>query len=164
VGSQRQRGNKFGVIGVVSGLIGLIAVAAAFKGNITTLGDWWCGSVGFYCTFAVTGEVITVSSGGGEADLCQPKVVDACIRPSTPHRALVTGSTTFRVTDRSAGVFIDGTPSNANPVGTSNIGWFHPQPANDTAERACVKVFARTSACETSVSIKGHMEAMEANK
>jgi hypothetical protein len=141
------------ILGVIAGSAGLIA-------NTEALQKWWCAHFGWFCTFDVTSELVTVSSGGGDADACNTKQVPACISPSSEQRALISG-TKFKVIDRSAGVFINGKPINDNPIGTSNIGWL---PPSETAEKACITVYARTSACETPVFIKGQVEGQEIRK
>jgi hypothetical protein len=141
--------------------IAILAGAAAVVANVDVLEKWWCENFGYYCSFSVVSPSITVSSGGGKADTCNTHTSSACIHPSTSARQLVKGKARFVVASQSAGVFIDGVPDNAHkndPIGTSNIGWLH---KSDTPQEFCVTVYARTSACETTVSISGRVEGLE---
>ena len=158
----RKNGAPVGNVIAVGGIVlGIIAGTAGLVANTETLQKWWCTHIGWFCTFDVKSGLVTVSSGGGDADACNVKNVSACIYPTSKERVLINGSTRFRVIDRSAGVFIDGKPVNDNPIGTSNIGWL---PPTEAADKSCITVYARTSACETAVFIKGQIEGQETRK
>jgi hypothetical protein len=149
------------LVTLVTVAIGALAGEAAIIANLDVLEKWWCGNFGYYCTFPIESSAITVSSGGGRADICDTHTSLVCIRPSISTRRLVKGKSRFEVSSRSGGVFIDGIPDEVHrrdPVGTSNIGWLH---KSDTPQEFCVTVYARTSACETIVSISGRVEGVE---
>ena len=55
------------------------------------------------------------------------------------------------------------TSPNQNPIGTSNIGWFL-QPDKHTPDMVCATIYARTSACETKVDIRGKNWPCRKNK
>jgi hypothetical protein len=140
-----------------------IAALAVLIGNLETIHTAWCKYIGTGCQYDVTSEHVTFRSGGGNADLCGTSATPVCVHKSVPSRTLVEGSVHFAVSSRSKGVFIDGTPVNKDPVGTSNIGWFI-EPKNATADQVCATVYARTSACETTVFIEGNLVGKERNK
>jgi hypothetical protein len=84
-------------------------------------------------------------------------------RPSVPNKRLQPDMSRLDIVERSSGVYLDGSPTNADPVGTHNIGWFL-QPGKASSEEVCATVFARTSACETKVHIRGQLIVREVAK
>jgi hypothetical protein len=125
-----------------------------------------CDSVGPFCPTApvqVTSELVSVESGGttdNRSDQCKDHSALVCVSPTQSAAKLITGTAKFVITERSGGVFIDGTPINADPIGTSNIGWFLKADKNSPTQ-ICATAYARTSACETRVYLRGRLEAQE---
>jgi hypothetical protein len=108
-------------------------------------------------------ENVSLESGGttdNNSDVCNTHQTQVCVRPNTAGGKLVPGSGKFKVGRRSGRVFVDGNPANNNPIGTSNIGWFI-NPDDNSPDKICATVYARTSACETRVSIEGKLTAQE---
>ncbi len=125
-----------------------------------------CDSVGPFCPNSpeqVASGNVDVESGGStdnKSDVCKTHSTVVCVKPSHPNATLVPGTAQFVISERSGGVFIDGKPINADPIGTSNIGWF-PQPDQNSPSQICVTAYARTSACETKVYLRGQLQAQE---
>jgi hypothetical protein len=143
-----------------TGFIGTLALLVA---NLTSIRSAWCANVEFFCSLDVTSGDITEESGGtprGDSDVCKTHSDLFCLRVSAPNHRFIVGSTKFHITDRGGGVFVDGDPKSERPEDTSNIGWYIHKP-DETPEKICAQVYARTSACETRVFIKGHLTAKE---
>lgn len=144
-------------------LLGIAAVAGACAtliSSIDSLRRAWCNNVGVFCSETVTSGSVYVESGGtkdNKSDECKPHLTDACIKPSRSGRKVVVGTAKFNVAERSAGVFVDGNATNADPIGTSNIGWYIDKSRSGPAQ-ICAIVYARTSACETKVYLRGSLE------
>jgi hypothetical protein len=111
----------------------------------------------------VESSVVYVESGGtkdNNSDECQDHKTTVCIKPSGPDRTLIVGSASFEVIERSGGVFVDGSSTNSDPIGTSNVGWLLDKD-NNGPEKICVAAYARTSACETKVYLRGKLVGEE---
>jgi hypothetical protein len=111
----------------------------------------------------VQSETIFLESGGtsdNRSDVCKTHQTEICLKPTTPVGRLVPGTAQFKTEQRSGGVFVDGAPINNNPIGTSNIGWFV-NTSDNSPEKICVTLYARTSACENRVFIGGKLVAQE---
>jgi hypothetical protein len=111
----------------------------------------------------VASEAIYLESGGrsdNRSDVCNTHQAEVCVAPSSGNSSIIPGSARFSVAERAGRVYVDGNPANNNPIGTSNIGWFL-SPDKNSPGKICATVYARTSACETKVFIKGKLVAQE---
>jgi hypothetical protein len=156
-------------------LLGLAAVVGALAVLIVNVGqlrDAWCKNIGIFCgssadkTTVVESGTVDVESGGttdNRSDKCKQHTADACVSPTQPSGQLIVGSAKFSVIIKSSGVFVDGNPTNSDPVGTSNIGWFIDTNRNNK-KQICAIVYARTSACETKVFLQGKLKADETSQ
>lgn len=169
---EKDDGKSRGVSGWIVWVAGIIGALALLITNVGSLRHAWCDNIGLFCgpaqeeTAGVDAGMITVESGGADAprsDNCKLHETESCIRPTKTGRRLVVGSARFIVSERSGGVFLDGGPVNANPTGTSNIGWYIKQDKN-SPDQICANVFARTGACETKVYLKGHLHGEETTR
>jgi hypothetical protein len=107
--------------------------------------------------------VVFVESGGtkdNNSDECKTHKAEVCMSPSRSDRKLLVGSAKFELTERSGGAFVDGNPTNSDPIGTSNVGWLIDGTRNSPSQ-ICVIAFARTSACETKVFLRGKLRVNE---
>jgi hypothetical protein len=160
---------KKGILTALSYLAGAVAALALFISNIGTLREAWCNSIGTFCPSEpdwAKSDTVYVFSGGtkdNRSDECKDHRVSACTRPSGPNKQLQPEMSHFDASERSGAVYLDGKPTNPNPIGTSNIGWFL-QPNNASPDEVCATVFARTSACETKVFIRGQLVVREISK
>lgn len=153
-------------------LLAAIGAAALLVSNLETLGNAWCKYVGVLCTpsssatsMVITSEEVFVSSGGtsrNDSDECKAHQTSACLHPTDSNMKLQSATAKFVPSERTGAVYVDGNPTNNNPVGTSNIGWFLNPEATDM--EVCATVYARTSACETQVDIRGRLQASEVAK
>lgn len=146
-----------------------VAAVALFITNITTLRDAWCNSIGTFCPspvkWAYSDEVYVFSGGtkDNKSDECKDHRTSACVRRDDPKQTLMPETAKFEASERSGAVYIDGntgTSPNPNPIGTSNIGWFL-QPDKQAPDVVCATIYARTSACETKVDIRGKLAVQE---
>ncbi len=162
-------GAKTTIIGRLTALLlgtaAVVGACATLISGVSTLHDAWCNSIGVFCAkrTTVASDSVSVESDGttdNRSDVCKEHQTDACLKPSRSGRKLVIGTAKFDVAERSAGVFIDGNPTNADPIGTSNIGWLIDKSRNGP-EQICAVVYARTSACETKVFLKGQLKGDE---
>jgi hypothetical protein len=146
----------------------IVVAITTLTGVFLTMRDWeaWCKNFGLYCSRVsdeVESRVVYVESGGtkdNKSDECKEHKTLACINPSNKDRALTRGAARFKTIDSAGAVFIDGNPTNPDPIGTSNIGWFIDDTQN-TSEKICAIVYARTSACETRVFLRGRLLGKE---
>jgi hypothetical protein len=158
------------LFGYLAGLAGAVAVLALFITNVGTLHEAWCKNIGTFCSPPpesidwAKSDVVYVSSGGTEDnksdDECNAHRAPACVRPSAPNKQLQPEMSDFEASERSGAVYLDGEPTNSDPIGTSNVGWFL-QTDNVSPDEVCATVFARTSACETKVFIRGQLVVRE---
>lgn len=142
-------------------IITAVAGAAAFLGNVDKISSLWCSYIGFVCTYNLTSPTVSEASGGtsrNSSDICKEHKDELCINKSTRFRSIITSSVRFEIHDQSGGALLDGGAPGNDPIGTHRIGWFITQNSTD---KACAIVFARTSACETKVSITGQLTAKE---
>lgn len=156
--SQMRGASNRSVIAIV---IAAVASVAALAGNIEKISQLWCSHVGFVCTYDLKSPFVSEASGGTSrngSDVCKAHQDEVCLRPSTSFRSVIPSSVRFEISQQSGGALLDGGPSGNDPIGTHRIGWFIT--SNSTSE-ACAIVFARTSACETTVSISGRLTARE---
>ena len=149
--------------------VGVIGALTLLINSIGPLRDSWCKNIGVFCTtipsiiYTFGSGPVDIESGGtrdNNSDECKHHRTTACITPSAPNRRLMVGGAKFVISARSGGVFIDGNPTTSDPIGTSNIGWFF-DANNNNQNKICVIVYARTSACETKVFIKGELTGIE---
>jgi hypothetical protein len=111
----------------------------------------------------VESETIYLESGGtpnNNSDECKTHQTEVCVVPSSTNDHVIPGSVRLLVAERSGRFYVDGNPTNDNPIGTSNIGWFV-NPNTNSPTKICATMYARTSACETKVFIKGKLVAQE---
>jgi hypothetical protein len=161
--------SKKGILTVISYVAGGIAALALFITNVGVLHDAWCGNIGTFCSLppsSAKSDVVYVFSGGtkdNNSDECKAHQTPACVRPSGPNKQLQPDSARFDASERSGAVYYDGKPPKPDPIGTSNIGWFL-QPGKVSPSEVCATVFARTSACETKVDIRGQLTVREVAK
>jgi hypothetical protein len=143
-------------------LAGLVVFPGALR-------DAWCNNIGTFCGSTVpepvslASGVVFVESGGtkdNNSDECKTHKAEVCMSPSRSDRKLLVGSAKFELTERSGGVFVDGNPTNSDPIGTSNVGWLIDGTRNSPSQ-ICVIAFARTSACETKVFLRGKLRVNE---
>lgn len=153
--------SKKGVLATISYLTAGVAALALLVTNLETLHNAWCSNIGMFCAPVLDwakSDVVYVFSGGtnrNDSDECKAHQTAACVRPSGPNEKLQLETARFEASERSGAVYVDGNPTNDNPIGTSNIGWFLKPGASPT--EVCATVFARTSACETKVEIRGQL-------
>lgn len=160
---------KPGTYTLLGYLGGAVAALALFITNLETLHDAWCNNIGTFCSPEpnwAKSDIIYVSSGGtsnNRSDVCKDQKTIACARPSGSDKQLQPEIVRFEVIERSGAVYLDGKPINTNPIGTNNIGWFM---RSDRISRneVCATVFARTSACETRVFLRGQLAVREVPK
>ncbi|MBW0002730.1 MAG: hypothetical protein JO216_04535 [Hyphomicrobiales bacterium] len=156
---------KNGLSTALAYIAAIVAALALFVTNIKTLQEAWCNYIGLYCPVVpqnVHGDEVHVESGGttdNKSDVCKAHQTSTCVKSSDPTKKLSPATATFEVSDRSAGTYNDGNrgpAAVADPIGTSNIGWFL-QPDKQSPDEVCATVYARTSACETKVFISGRL-------
>jgi hypothetical protein len=153
---------KTGILAALGGVAAIVAALALFITNIGTLREAWCSNIGTFCSSPpdwAKSDVVYVFSGGttdNRSDVCKAHQAPACVRPSGPNKQLQPGISHFDVEERSGAVYLDGTPASPDPIGTHNIGWFL-QLDKASSDEVCATVFARTSACETKVDIRGQL-------
>lgn len=159
---------KKGILAALSYLAAAAAALALFITNVGTLRETWCRNIGTFCPPLpdwAKSDVVYVFSGGtkdNKSDECKDHA-PACVRPNDPNKKLQPEMSHFDASERSGAVYLDGKPTNADPIGTSNIGWFL-QPDKTSPDEVCATVFARTSACETKVYIRGQLVVREVAK
>lgn len=162
-----KRGGSFTILGSIAGAV---AALALFVTNLGTLRDAWCGNVGTFCVQPlewVQSEEVHLISGEApshvNSDKCGTHTALVCVKPTASGRKLVVETAKFQTKERSAGVYLDGNggiPPNPDPVNTNNIGWFL-EATRQSSDEICATVFARTSACETKVEIRGQLIARQ---
>lgn len=146
---------------VIASIAALVAAVAAFTGNVDKIAGFWCSNIGFICEYELVSQLVSTQSGGtsrNDSDECKEHVEPVCVTASTRYRSISSASVKFAIATQSGGGLMDGGPPGPNPVGTHRIGWYVKEMS---PEKACVDVFARTSACETRVSISGKLLASE---
>jgi predicted acylesterase/phospholipase RssA len=154
-------------------LLGVVVVGFAVTATLIGAADQprqaWCRATETLCgssiqdPHSVESGLVYVESGGtrdNNSDECKDHKADVCIDPSRADRKLLPGKARFEVTERSGRAFVDGNPANSDPVGTSNIGWYVDTTRNNPSE-ICAIVYARTSACETKVFLRGKLRGEE---
>lgn len=103
----------------------------------------------------VDSNLAAVASGG--VNPCGTQVAQVCVRPKSGGR-LLPETAQFMIETYAGNVISEGGTEDKSPV--SNIGWWIPP--NPTPEKQfCVRVYARTSACESEVSISGRLTVFE---
>jgi len=155
-----------GIIAVATLVV--VGLIAALIGGPGLLRETWCKNIGTFCgdtpqeAFVESGLVLVESGGTNDnkSDQCKDHRANVCISPSRSDRKLVLERPRFEVGQMSGGVFVDGNPTNSNPIGTSNIGWFVDDKRNDPSQ-ICAIIYARTSACETRVFLSGKLRGKE---
>ena len=164
----KKSSKKTRIVAATTSVAGFVAAVTLFVSNVGTLHDAWCKNIGTFCATAPEAESwaksdpVSVTSGGtsrNDSDVCKDHRALTCIRPSGDKKLQVE-TARFDVTDRSGAIYLDGKPTNNDPIGMNNIGWFL-APGRDTPREICVTVFARTSACETEVHLRGQLAVRE---
>lgn len=157
----KSRTGRAKFMSLITIIIASIAGFAALTGNIDKINQFWCTYIGFICTYDLSSPSVSESSGGtsrNDSDVCKTHQDEPCLRPSTRFRSIIPSSVKFEISEQSGGALLDGGPPGNDPIGTHRIGWFITRSSNG---EACATVFARTSACETKVSISGRLIAKE---
>lgn len=125
-----------------------------------------CDKTGPFCesvSSTISSSSVYVESGGttdNRSDQCKDHSAPVCVKPTIATMKLIPGTAKLVIAERSGAVFIDGNPQNSNPVATSNIGWYL-RPDKNSPDEICAFLYARTSACETKVYIRGQLTAQE---